>query len=51
MVDNFSKLETDVFFFQEYSEYFYNYLVGRREHFISVDPTKDGMIIAKESSF
>lgn len=51
MVDNFSKLEADVFFFQEYSEYFYNYLVSRREHIISVDETKDTMIIAKESSF
>lgn len=51
MVDNFAKLQCDIFFFQEYSDFFYNYLINRREHIIAVDGAKDTMIIAKEASF
>lgn len=50
-ISNFSKIEADVFFFQEYSEYFYEYLKNRREHYISFDDGKDTLIIAKETSF
>lgn len=51
VIANFSKVEADVFFFQEYSEHFKTYIEGRREHKIVVDKSKDTMIIAKESSF
>lgn len=51
MVDNLAKLQCDIFFFQEYSDFFYNYLINRREHIIAVDEAKDTMIIAKEASF
>lgn len=51
IIDSLSSIEADVFFFQEYSQFFFDYIKTKPEYYISVDEPKDNMIIARKSSF
>jgi hypothetical protein len=44
-------MNIDIFFLQEYSDYFERYIDQSNEYVKSIDKTKDTMILAKKSSF
>lgn len=44
-------MNIDVFFLQEYSEYFEKYIDGTGDYIKATDRTKDTMVIARRSSF
>jgi hypothetical protein len=48
---NFSRIDADVFFFQEYSQNFYEEVKKRGEFYIMTDESKDTAIVAKAKSF
>lgn len=48
---NFSRIDADVFFFQEYSQNFYEAVKKTDNYYLMSDFSKDTLIVAKKSSF
>ena len=51
MAEQFLKLDIDIFFIQEFSQAFLHFIEKDKEYIVSIDKTKDTMIIAKKNSF
>ena len=51
MIKNFEEMNIDIFFTQEYSRQFEEYIDSNSNYIKVVDGTKDTMIVARKSSF
>lgn len=49
--DNFKRINADVFFFQEFSQNFYEAVKKTDQYHLSADQSKDTLIVVKKSSF